>query len=481
MLNAPLQLPREHDYGSPPDHASKYTAAFGWSLRLADLGVLVVAGMLAYWLRFGTLAIDIDYQRSLIRSVVLGVGIFSLSPLYRSWRGRGLASELLTMCATYSVMFTTLVLYTVALKFSTDHSRLWRVMWFASSLAGGVGVRVVIRSVAAWTRRRGMDLRTAVVVGGSHDAARIVDALRRNRSAGIKLVGRFQTGDTGLRISDVPYLGDLGDMVDYVEQQHVNQVWIALPVSEQQQINRILEALAFSTADIKFVPDLFGLQLISHSVEQIAGLPVINLRASPLNGDAKLVKAIENGVLASLILVLVSPLLVVIAIGVKLSSPGPILFRQKRHGLGGNVIEVWKFRTMRVHHEADGQVTQAIRFDQRVTRFGRFLRRTSLDELPQFFNVLQGTMAVVGPRPHAIEHNHHYKTVVQDYMQRHRIKPGITGWAQVNGLRGETNTVDKMKARVQYDLHYMQNWSVPFDLKIVALTVFKGFFDRNVY
>ena len=194
-----------------------------------------------------------------------------------------------------------------------------------------------------------------------------------------------------------------------------------------------------------------------------------------------MIKGIEDRVLALLILIAISPLMVLLALGVKLSSSGPVLFRQKRHGLDCKAIEVWKFRSMRLHQENAGEVTQATRDDPRVTRFGRFLRRTSLDELPQFFNVLQGTMSIVGPRPHAVEHNDHYKSIVQNYMQRHRVKPGITGWAQVNGLRGETDTVEKMARRVEYDLYYMQNWSVLFDLRIVAMTIFKGFIGKAVY
>jgi Undecaprenyl-phosphate glucose phosphotransferase len=484
MLHLPLPVPTERDRAPGlllPDKASKYTALFGLGLRLSDIAVLWLGGVLAYWMRFDTLALPMAYHRALISAVVLGAFVFSASPLYRSWRGRGLDRELLTLSGTCVVLFAGLLVFSVALKTSADISRLWRLSWFCNSLAGAIAARVVVRNVAAWTRSAGMDVRTAVVVGGSSDAVRIIDALHRNRSAGIQLLGRFQSNALGREVHGTPYLGDIEALADYVEHQHINQVWIALPVSEQHQINRILELLAHSTADIKFVPDLFGMQLLNHSVEQVAGLPVINLRANPLTGDAYLLKAVENRVIASVILLLIAPLLVVLAIGVKLSSPGPILFRQKRHGLDGKVIEVWKFRSMRAHHEAHGTVTQATRFDARVTRFGRFLRRTSLDELPQFFNVLQGTMAVVGPRPHAIAHNHQYKDVVQDYMQRHRIKPGITGWAQVNGLRGETDTVDKMKARVQYDLFYMQNWSLWFDLRIIAMTVFKGFFGRNAY
>ncbi|WP_159015918.1 undecaprenyl-phosphate glucose phosphotransferase [Cognatiluteimonas profundi] len=481
MLLTPLQVPLRRSHHHLPDLPSKYTALFAWGIRVSDVLVVIVAGVCAYWLHFGQIELSMPYHRAIGRGFLLSLVVFSASPLYRSWRGRGLARECLTMAAVYTTLFVVGAIYIGEMKLAGELSRVWRLEWFLSCLVAGTAVRIVIRRAAAYTRSRGLDVRTAVLVGGSNDAHRIIDALHHNRWAGINVLGRFQVGDTGLRVDGVPYLGDVRALAEYVEHQHIDQVWIALPVSEQQQINDILEALRHSTADIKFVPDLFGLQLLNHSVEQVAGLPVINLRASALNGDAYLLKAIENRIIAAVILVIVSPLMAVLAIGVKLSSPGPILFRQQRHGLDGKLIDVWKFRSMRMHQEPDGHVTQATRFDRRVTPFGRFLRSTSLDELPQFFNVLQGTMAVVGPRPHAVAHNHQYKVVVQDYMQRHRIKPGITGWAQVNGLRGEIDDIDKMKARVQYDLYYMQNWSLLFDLRIIAMTVFKGFFGRNAY
>jgi putative colanic acid biosynthesis UDP-glucose lipid carrier transferase len=461
--------------------ASKYTALFGLLMRVADPVLVACAGVLAYWVRFGSIDLSLAYERALARGMLFGILVFAMSPLYRSWRGRGLASELATMTATYTALFVLGAIYITAFKYSYDLSRLWRAYWFIALLLGGTGMRIAIRGAAAWIRRQGIDVRTAVVIGSNRDAVRIVDTLRGQPWIGIRPLGRFDIDEGASARHDLPSLGTVDTLADYVETKRVDQVWIALPMSAQDQIARILDALAHSTATIKFVPDLFGMQLLNHSVEQMAGLPVINLRASPFKGDARVIKALEDRALALLILFCIAPLLAFIALGIKLTSPGPILFRQKRHGLGGQVIEVWKFRSMRVHFEGDGHVTQATRHDPRVTAFGRFLRRTSLDELPQFCNVLHGTMSIVGPRPHALAHNHHYSRIVDDYMQRHRIKPGITGWAQVNGLRGEIDNVEKMRARVQHDLFYMQNWSLGFDLKIIAMTVVKGFFGRNAY
>jgi putative colanic acid biosynthesis UDP-glucose lipid carrier transferase len=235
-----------------------------------------------------------------------------------------------------------------------------------------------------------------------------------------------------------------------------------------------------TTASVFFVPDVFGISIIQGRLQDMNGVPVVGICETPFTGTNELVKRISDLVLASLILVLISPLLLVLAIGVKLSSPGPVIFRQRRNGLDGNEIVVWKFRTMTT--QDDGAVIrQATKDDPRITRFGAFLRRTSLDELPQFFNVLQGHMSIVGPRPHAVAHNDEYRRLIRAYMVRHKVKPGITGWAQVNGQRGETDTLEKMAARVEYDLEYLRNWSLLLDLQIIVRTIKLVFFDRHAY
>jgi putative colanic acid biosynthesis UDP-glucose lipid carrier transferase len=238
--------------------------------------------------------------------------------------------------------------------------------------------------------------------------------------------------------------------------------------------------LADSAASVYLVPDIFTFQLLNARTEQIDGLPVIALRETPFYGVEGWVKRAEDMALASIILLLVAPLMAAIAVGVKLSSPGPVLFKQRRYGLDGQPIRVYKFRTMSVCEDGD-QVTQAGRADARVTRFGSFLRRTSLDELPQFYNVLQGRMSIVGPRPHAVAHNEQYRRLIKGYMLRHKVRPGITGLAQVRGLRGETDTLDKMEKRVECDLSYIQSWSLQLDLKIIARTIVNGFRGENAY
>ena len=248
----------------------------------------------------------------------------------------------------------------------------------------------------------------------------------------------------------------------------------------EDRIREVIDCLMDSTASVYLVPDIFTFQLLNARTEEIDGLPVIGLCETPFAGLEGWLKRFEDVVLASAILTLISPLLAAIALGVKLSSRGPVIFKQRRYGLDGRRIRVYKFRTMTVCEEGD-QVRQARPADARVTKLGAFLRRTSLDELPQFFNVLQGRMSIVGPRPHAVAHNEQYRRLIKGYMLRHKVRPGITGLAQVNGYRGETDTLEKMEKRVEYDLTYIRNWSLKLDLKIIALTVVHGFRHRNAY
>jgi putative colanic acid biosynthesis UDP-glucose lipid carrier transferase len=257
-------------------------------------------------------------------------------------------------------------------------------------------------------------------------------------------------------------------------------VFITLPLGSQPRILELLESIQGTTASLYFVPDVFGISIVQGRLQDMNGVPVVGILETPFTGTNDLTKRISDIVLASIILVLISPLLLIIAIGVKLSSPGPAIFRQQRNGLDGGEITVYKFRSMRTMDNGP-TVAQATKDDPRITPFGAFLRRASLDELPQFFNVLQGSMSIVGPRPHAIAHNEMYREIIKAYMVRHKVKPGITGWAQVNGLRGETDTVEKMKARVEYDLEYLRNWSLTLDLQIIVRTVRVLFFDRNAY
>jgi len=265
-----------------------------------------------------------------------------------------------------------------------------------------------------------------------------------------------------------------------VNARQIDSVYLTYPAQQEAKTRNLLEQLADSTVSVFIVPDVFVSDLFHARWTSLGDVPLVSVFDSSIHGASLFVKRLEDLLLGSLILLLISPLLCGIAAAVKLTSPGPVLFKQRRYGLNGQVIEVWKFRSMRVVEDG-AVVPQATRNDPRVTGLGAFLRCTSLDELPQFFNVLQGQMSIVGPRPHAVAHNEQYRKLIHGYMLRHKVKPGITGWAQVNGWRGETDTVEKMEKRVQYDLEYINNWSLWFDLKIILMTVFGGMRGKNAY
>jgi Undecaprenyl-phosphate glucose phosphotransferase len=328
-----------------------------------------------------------------------------------------------------------------------------------------------------------------VIVRDGSFGAELAQGLEASPWSGLKIVAMFcvKPAASGEDQADYRFpngsydFEKLDQLASFVKAESIDQVWIALPLKEEDSIRAVLRELRHSTVDVRYVPDVSGLRLLNNSISEVAGFAVMNLSCTNIEGLNEFVKAAIDRILALVILLITGPLLLAIAVGVKLSSPGPVLFRQRRLGAGGEEIDVLKFRSMVVDADMPGSVKQATRGDTRVTRFGAFLRRTSLDELPQFFNVLCGEMSIVGPRPHAIEHNEHYKELVDKYMLRHKVKPGITGWAQINGYRGETDTLDKMAKRVEYDLHYIENWSLLLDLKIMALTVVRGFSDRNAY
>jgi putative colanic acid biosynthesis UDP-glucose lipid carrier transferase len=275
-------------------------------------------------------------------------------------------------------------------------------------------------------------------------------------------------------------LGGLAQAAEFIERQGVREVYLCLPLNPNARMQALLEKLHSTTASLYLVPSLPGVRVIQGRMLEVGGLPMLGLCETPFSGLNAQLKRASDLVLGSLILLLISPLMLGVAAGVKLSSPGPVIFRQRRHGLDGQEIIVYKFRSMRVMEDGP-VVTQAQRGDPRITRFGAFIRKTSLDELPQFINVLQGRMSIVGPRPHAVAHNLHYRARIAAYMLRHKVKPGITGWAQVNGHRGETDTVEKMAARVEYDLQYLHHWSLALDLKIIARTAALVLFDRQAY
>lgn len=327
----------------------------------------------------------------------------------------------------------------------------------------------------------------AVIVGFSDLSRKLTFQFKKNPLLRVGCLGFFDDRSPGGRFlgakerrSEV-LLGNIAAVTEFVKTHNVQHIYIALPMSAQPRVQALLDNLRRdTTASIYFVPDILSFDLIQANINVVNGIPIVAVCESPFVGINSTIKRISDVVLSTLILLLIAPLMLVIAIGIKLSSSGPVLFKQRRYGVDGKEIVVYKFRSMTVMEDGE-QVDQATRNDPRITRFGAFLRKTSLDELPQFINVLQGHMSIVGPRPHAISHNEIYRNLIKGYMVRHKVKPGITGWAQVNGFRGETDTEEKMQRRIDYDLDYLRNWSLFLDLLIIFKTIRVVIKDQNAY
>jgi len=429
------------------------------------------------------LAVNAYFDEPVLRSTLtLCLLVFALTFPGRNRFGDHPVSAIIDVLSSWVVLLVILALCgyaTNSLGYFEDEVLIW---W--------AGLTPVLQALAIefgrrlqrWRATSPTARRTAVIVGAGPLGAKVARALREGGEKGIDFLGYFDDRQDDRLHPDasVLLLGMLSEVSDYVRSKGVREVYITLPLGSQPRIVQLLEQIQGTTASLFFVPDVFGISIIQGRLQDMNGVPVVGICETPFTGTNELIKRISDVVLSSLILVLISPLLLAVAIGVKLSSPGPVIFKQRRNGLDGEEIIVYKFRSMRTQDNGH-VVKQATKGDSRITRFGAFIRKTSLDELPQFINVLQGRMSIVGPRPHAVAHNEEYRKLIKAYMVRHKVKPGITGWAQVNGLRGETDTIDKMKARVEYDLEYLRNWSLALDLQIIVRTVRLVIFDRHAY
>lgn len=449
---------------------SKHAALLDIALRVSDVLVIVLAAMAVCRAHLGTFAMDANYISAVIRAVLLALVIFPIAGLYRSWRGENRLLEIGRLWVAWSVVMVALLAIAWALKTTDSYSRVGAATWFVATGTILTLDRVALRWVLGRFRAHGVDSRRVLLVGATQAGQRIVSAARHSAWMGLDVLGYVSTPYDQVEMAGVTHRGDLSDLARSISDCAPDQIWIALPMRAEECIQEILRKTLDAPITIRLVPDFFSYELINHHAVALAGVPVITLRSSRVEGHAGIVKAIEDRAIALLLLIVLGPIMGLIAMGVKLSSAGPIFFRQKRHGLGGKEFEVLKFRSMRMHAESSGEVTQAKRNDSRVTAFGKFLRSSSLDELPQLCNVLRGDMSIVGPRPHAIEHNRHFSEQLKGYMQRHGVKPGMTGLAQIKGFRGETDTLEKMVHRVDCDISYIKHWSLWLDLKIIAMT-----------
>lgn len=366
-----------------------------------------------------------------------------------------------------------------------ESSRELLVTWFVLTPFAIVLAQLAARYVLDRLSVSGDNLSNAVIISVNDLSVRLATCFAEHPIYGVNCLGFFDDRDSNRLHTDTEMpieklLGKLSEVAQFVKNNQVNQVYIAAPMTDQPRIMFLLDELRDTTVSIYFVPDVFLYDLIQANISAIQEIPIVAVCDTPFAGINGFVKRLSDVILSILILILISPVLLLVSLAVKLDSPGPVIFKQRRYGLDGEEIVVYKFRSMTVIENGDS-VVQATRNDPRIRPLGAFLRKTSLDELPQFMNVLQGRMSIVGPRPHAVAHNELYRKQIKGYMIRHKVKPGITGWAQVNGYRGETELLEKMEARIDFDLDYLRNWSLPFDFYIILRTVCVVIKDRNAY
>ena len=394
----------------------------------------------------------------------------------------GMTKKLLTLGKAWSIAFSLLFLLAFLTKSTDLFSRvivsLLYVLGYLFQVAGHIGFRYLQRINLA----RQEQLK-ALVIGTGELASHIFDKINSNPWLNESVVGAVTlNGETAsdMHTDQLPVLGSVEQIGQLIEEKKIRTVYIAVPLDESPLIKDIYHDLLDANVNIHWAPNIFALNLINHSVKELSGIPILTLSETPLIGTHLLSKAIEDKLVATVALILLSPILLITAVAIKLDSPGPVFFRQARTGWDGREFKIWKFRSMRADQQEDANVVQATRDDSRVTKVGRFIRKTSIDELPQLLNVLAGQMSLVGPRPHAVQHNIEYSKRIIDYLSRHRIKPGITGLAQIRGFRGETKELLQMEKRVQCDLEYINNWSIGLDLSIMVRTLFT-LFSKHAY
>ena len=450
--------------------------------RLVD-GLAIILGLTLTLLRNP----DLNSKATLVVCLAT-IGIYSLIAefmgMYRNWVGSRIAGELGCSVLTWATTLLALIALGQFSEYTTELSENALISWFLITPLFVVFFRLLYRLHKRFTTRLGISQKNYAILGVDDIGFQIAKNIEANPEMNLNLVG-FYDDRPEERLpkfpADIPRrLGDIDDLIEKARSGSVEHVYISLPMRAETRINDILQKLGDTTASVYIVPNFFVFRLLHSRWSDVNGLPVVSLIESPIYGVDGITKRIADIVLASIGLLFACLPMLLIALLIKLTSRGPVFFRQKRYGLDGREILVWKFRSMTVTENGE-KVTQATRNDSRVTVVGRFIRKTSLDELPQFFNVLMGSMSMVGPRPHATAHNEEYRGLIDGYMLRHKIKPGITGLAQVNGCRGETDTIEKMEKRVEYDHRYIREWSFWLDIQILFKTFSTLLGDKNAY
>jgi Undecaprenyl-phosphate glucose phosphotransferase len=453
----------------------------GMLARLSD--VVVIAGGAFLAGRVLGISDGSGYDSALVAfTMLLTLMLFPLCGMYSSARHRRLWRRICVPLAAWIFVLAVSCFFVTTLHRAYRPSIDWLKTWACVSAAGVVLWRLVAHAICLRLVRQDAHKRAVAVVGGIVHCRQLMHKISAARDSEYRVIAAFDTDPRALAAPlGLPTFCDREAFVTYIRNAQIDELWLAVPLSEGQTIVPFIESFRNDLINIRFIPDVSGLSVFDAGMANLEGTSAINLVASPISSHSLIGKEIFDRIFALLALLALAPLFLVIIAAIKLSSPGPAFFTQRRKGANGKVFSIYKFRSMHVHTEVTGVVKQATRNDPRVTRVGAFLRRTSLDELPQFLNVLRGEMSVVGPRPHAIEHDKLYQDIVDGYIHRYRIKPGITGWAQINGFRGETDCIEKMQGRVAHDLYYLSNWTFGLDMRIVFATLVKGLFHRNAY
>jgi Undecaprenyl-phosphate glucose phosphotransferase len=440
-----------------------------YALMGLDFILVILSSLIGYWLRFGS---DIRFEAHLWEVLAAGfilVIIFRKNKLYTNIRGRSFG-VILTKLFKYWILWVLIIcLFAVLTKTGAHISRIWLTYFTIGTLILTSIERFIIYKSLAWMRANGLNQKNVLFIGSKMEFNNIKDNLDKANWSGFNAKSFLETSDKLLNKPNA--------LLKHIQKEGAKEIWIGLSLKSNKNISETLNILKPSCIQIRIIPMLYDLNLLNHSVTEIADMAMINIRTSPLFGFNKIIKYTEDKIISAIILILISPIMLIIAGIIKLTSKGPVFYKQERLSWDGQAFNMLKFRSMPQDTEDKSGAVWAKSGERRATRFGSFLRKTSLDELPQFINVIKGDMSIVGPRPERPVFVEKFKDEIPNYMQKHLVKAGITGWAQINGWRGDTD----LKTRIEYDLFYIDNWSVGFDLKIIFLTIFKGFISKNAY
>ena len=457
----------------------------GWFSLIFRLVDVALALLVLFWItQLKGLHWNEHYRFIALLAVVFFTLFASYFDIYRSWRIARVYDEITQLWSAWALTCVSVIIIAFLDDSIEEYSRPAIISWFITTAFVFALWRFLIRRALYTLRKRGRNSRSVAIAGATRLGRDLSLRIRHADWMGLRFCGfyddRTSSDHDRMLVDEAHIIGNTDELIRRAQSNQIDIVYITYPFKAEARTGELIKRLSDTTSSIYVVPDFSVFNILHSRWTQIDEFPLISIHETPHGGIDGWVKRLMDLAIASFALLLLALPMLIIALVIKLTSRGPVLFKQTRYGVDGHTIKVWKFRSMTVM-ENDSDIKQATRDDPRVTPLGSFLRRSSLDELPQFINVLIGDMSVVGPRPHAVAHNEQYRKLIDGYMLRHKVKPGITGLAQVKGFRGETETLDKMKGRIEYDLEYIRNWSIFLDLKLILLTIINGFRGQRAY